>query len=135
MKLQPIPPANCYNDIYLHIEKQLRQNEENRVDSKDAYKKLGLEMDAPGHELFEKMSLVVRHFGQNLPPFQRVDNGSSPIYYKWDVNTNKAYAVRDAFHKIKDPESREWNDKPCEPMFGGALCAKTDKDGNMKIEC
>jgi hypothetical protein len=26
------------------------------------------------------------------------------------------------------------NDKPCTPYFNGALCAKYDKEGNMKIE-
>ena len=52
----------------------------------------------------------------------------------WSRETAEAHIAIDTFAKIKDPEAREWNDKPCTPYFGGALCAKYDKDGNMMIE-
>ena len=126
---------NCENDIALHIASELNKFEERRLDSKNTYTKLRLEMDALTPELFENAAYLVRKYGQNIAPFARVDNGTSSVYEKWDTNTNYAYAVRDAFHKVRDAESREWNDKPCTPYFGGAMCAKTDKDGNMIIEC
>ena len=91
-------------------------------------------MDAPQADLYPAMSFKVRHSrGMNVSPFQRVDNCTA-VYPKWDTHTNEAYSAMDAYIKVKDEESREWNDKPCTPYFGGALCAKTDKDGNMKIE-
>jgi len=131
-RIHPQPPG-CVHDITLHMSNQLIEYEKKRLDSKDTYKKLGMEMDAPGRELFEKLGSIVRSRGMNLSPFSRVDNGTE-IYPKWDEHTLEAWAARDTFYKIRDPESREWNDKPCEPVFGGALCAKTDKDGNMQIE-
>jgi hypothetical protein len=69
----------------------------------------------------------------NMSPFRRVDNGTV-AFNKWSRETGEAYTVIDTFQKIHDPFKREWNDKPCVPYFGGALCAKTDHDGNMLIE-
>ena len=68
-----------------------------------------------------------------MSPFRRVDNGTL-AFDTWSKETIEAHTAIDTFQKIKDSESREWNDKPCVPYFGGALCAKTDKDGNMMIE-
>ena len=131
-RIHPSLPQ-CVEDIYSHISAQLTQYESNRLDSKDTYKKLGLEMDAPDRELFPQLASIVRSHGMNLAPFSRVDNGTMS-YPRWDIHTTSAYCAIDAFRKIDDPEKREWNDKPCTPYFGGALCAKTDKDGNMLIE-
>ena len=126
-------PNNCVGDMTIHMASQLEAFDEKRFDSKDTYVKLRLSMDAPDEELFYKLGGILRHRGMNLPPFSRVDNGTT-TYYKWDEHFSEAFAAIDAFHKVKDPESREWNDKPCTPYFGGALCAKNDKDGNMMIE-
>ena len=68
-----------------------------------------------------------------MSPFRRVDNGTV-TFDKWSTETAHAHTVIDTFMKIHDPEAREWNDKPCTQYFGGALCAKYDKDGNMLIE-
>jgi len=133
-RLSPIP-NNCVDDITLHMSNQLKEYNDRRHVSKRTYIKLGLEMDAPTHELFEKSSTIAREHGQNVSPYKRVDNGTAAAFEKWDDITTKAYSALDAFHKVKDPESRQWEDKPCEPLFGGAMCAKTDKDGNMQIEC
>ena len=127
-------PENCVFDITLHISSQFIEYNNRRHESKNTYVKLGLEMDSPAQELFERNSLIARKHGQNVSPYKRIDNGTA-VYEKWDKKTTIAWSVLDAFHKVKDTESREWNDKPCTPMFGGALCAKTDKDGNMIIEC
>lgn len=127
-------PERCVQDISLHISGQLDDYNDRRHHSKNAYIKMGLEMDSPTHELFEKTSNIARKHGLNVSPYKRVDNGTV-VYEKFDRNSDIAWSARDAFHKVKDPESREWNDKPCEPLFGGAMCAKTDKDGNMQIEC
>lgn len=113
---------------------QLKDYDKGRMDSKDAYRKLNLEMDAPDRELFPALSKTVLSRQVNLAPFARVDNGTAATHYSWDRQTLEAWAAIDAFAKVKDPESREWNDKPCEPLFGGALCAKEDKDGNLMIE-
>lgn len=107
-----------------------------------------------GHELYKKSALLARQRGMNISPFRRVDNGTM-TFDKWSTETTHAHTVVDTFMKIHDPEAREWNDKPCTPVsglalglhglaelliaelcqyFGGALCAKYDKDGNMLIE-
>jgi len=90
-------------------------------------------MDATALDLFERMKYIVRSRGMNLSPFSRIDNGTE-VYKKWDMNSNEAFAARDAYHKVRNDETRKWNDKPCTPYFGGSLCAKLDKDGNMIIE-
>ncbi|KAL3795817.1 hypothetical protein ACHAW5_004767 [Stephanodiscus triporus] len=127
------PPDNCIRDITLHIAAQLESIDKKRLDSKCSYKRLGLEMDAPGLELYSKAALVARERKMNISPFRRVDNGTA-AFDTWSKETSEAHTAIDTFQKIHDPESREWNDKPCVPYFGGALCAKTDKDGNMIIE-
>lgn len=126
-------PENCVELISLHISTQLRAHRKKRFDSKDTYLKLGLEMDTPDSELYHRFASVVRSRGMNIAPFHRVDNGTA-MYYAWDLPTREANVALDAYRKIEDPESRLWNDKPCTPYFGGALCAKMDKDGNMLIE-
>ena len=126
--------SHCLRDLVNHMTFQLSQYEMGRLEKKDTYIKLGLEMDAPSSELFPKMASKALSRGLNIVPFSPVGNMSAPKYHDWDTNTKEAYAVMDAFYKVRDPESREWNDKPCTPYFGGALCAKNDKDGNMIIE-
>jgi len=128
------PPNDCKNDIIKHMMSQLELVNSNRLDAKCSYKRLGLEMDAPGRELYKKAAFVAKGKGLNISPFRRTDNRTGAILYNWSKETKEGHAAIDTFHKIKDPESREWNDKPCEPVLGGALCAKTDKDGNMMIE-
>ena len=127
------PPDNCVRDITLHIADQLDSMERKRFDAKCSYKRLGLEMDAPGSELYKKAALLALDRGMNMSPFRRVDNGTV-AFTKWCRETGEAHTVIDTFQKIHDPFKREWNDKPCVPYFGGALCAKTDHDGNMLIE-
>ena len=127
------PPNNCVRDITLHLASQLRTTEEKRFDTKCSYKRLGLEMDAPGRELYKKAASEAMKRGINMSPFARVDNGTVS-FDSWSRETAEAHTAIDTFAKIKDPEAREWNDKPCTPYFGGALCAKYDKDGNMMIE-
>ena len=127
------PPNNCVRDITLHLASQLRITDEKRFDTKCSYKRIGLEMDAPGRELYKKVASEVMARGMNMSPFARVDNGTVS-FDSWSKETVSAHTAIDTFAKIKDPEAREWNDKPCTPYFGGALCAKYDKDGNMKIE-
>jgi hypothetical protein len=126
-------PENCVEVISIHISKQLRVNRKKRFDSKDTYIKLGLEMDCPDSELYHRVASVVRSRGMNIPPFHRVDNGTA-MFYSWDLPTREAHVALDSYRKVRDSESRLWNDKPCTPYFGGALCAKMDKDGNMLIE-
>ena len=124
----------CLSDLINHMTSQLIEYESNRLQNKDTYVKLGLEMDAPDSELFPQMISLVRSNGMNVVPLNVVGNTSSPVHYEWDDKTKAAYSAMDAYHKVRDPESREWNDKPCTPYFGGSLCAKNDKDGNMIIE-
>ena len=130
-RLRP-PPAGCARDITLHIASQLDTIDAKRLDAKCSYQRLRLEMDAPGRELYKRAAGLARARRVNMSPFHRVDNGTVP--YTWDEDYLAAGTVVDTFKKIHDPEAREWNDKPCTPYFGGALCAKTDKDGNMIIE-
>jgi len=130
------PVPNCAPDIAKHMHTQLISHEKNRLDSKNAYTKLGLEMDVPFDELHSHTARLLRHsYQMNFVPYASVDNGTALPYYRWEEEALKGFATRDAFYKVRDVESREFNDKPCEPVFGGALCAKTDKDGNMIIEC
>lgn len=125
---------HCASDLINHINTQLIEYDSRRLKTKKTYIKLGLEMDAPSKELFPRMAQIVRSHGMNVAPYRHVGNMSYPIYYRWDENTDDAFAAMDAYIKVKDTESREWNDKPCTPYFNGALCAKNDKEGNMIIE-
>lgn len=128
------PPFDqCISTLNNHIASELALFNEHRLDSKNVYTKLGVEMDATARELFERHAMKARQFGFNISPYARVDNGTA-TYPSWDIHTTSAYCVKDAFYKVRDPENRLWNDKPCKPLFNGALCAKTDKDGNMIIE-
>ena len=127
------PVIDCVNDISKHIQAEVKGHESRRLSSKDTYTKLVLEMDAPQRELWLALARVVRSRGMNMAPYKRVDNGTA-VYGPNDIPTQEAYKAMDAYNKVKDKESREWNDKPCTPYFGGALCGKTDKDGNMLIE-
>lgn len=125
---------DCESNLQQHIGTQLNEYESSRLKTKKTYIKLGLEMDALDRELFPRMAQIVRSHGMNVAPYHAVGNMSLPRYYDWDEKTDKAFAAMDAYIKVKDRESREWNDKPCTPYFNGALCAKHDKDGNMIIE-
>jgi hypothetical protein len=127
------PVIDCVNKISKHIQAEVKGHDSRRLSSKDTYTKLVLEMDAPQRELWLALARVVRSRGMNMVPYKRVDNGTA-VYGPNDVPTQEAYKAMDAYIKVKDKESREWNDKPCTPYFGGALCGKTDKDGNMLIE-
>ncbi len=129
-----IPPiSNCLLDLTKHMLDQLNSFEESRLKKKDTYTKLGLEMDAPHEELFPAAAGLIRERKINISPYRRVDNGTES-FPRWDKHSSEAFHVMDMHKKIEDNESREWNDKPCTPYFGGAMCAKTDKDGNMMIE-
>ena len=131
------PFPGCIDEISVHISQQLRTFQGVRHNSKNAYTTLELEMDASQGELFQKAAVLVRGNGLNFSPYRRVDNGTDPYpgrTYSHDERATRAYATLDAYFKVKDKESREWHDKPCTPMFGGALCGKKDKDGNLKIE-
>jgi hypothetical protein len=126
--------SECSTDLTNHMSSQLEEYESHRLDQKDTYVKLGLEMDALSGELYPRMATIARSNGMNIVPYNSGGNHTHPLYYEWDTRTKAAYAAMDAHYKVRDPESREWNDKPCTPYFGGALCAKNDKDGNMIIE-
>jgi len=128
------PPNNCARDIAQHIASQLETLDENRLDAKCAYQRFGLEMDAPGRELYVKAADIARKRGLNMSPFVRVDNGTLAPYDSWSKETAEAHAAIDTFHKIHDPECREWEDKPCKPYFNGAMCAKMDK-GKLSDSC
>lgn len=108
------PPDNCVRDITLHISAQLESTDKKRLDAKCSYKRLGLEMDAPGLELYSKAAMIARERKMNMSPFRRVDNGTAS-FYKWSKETSEAHTAVDTFQKVHDPESREWNDKPCVP--------------------
>jgi hypothetical protein len=121
------------NSLIAHISQQLSAFESRRLENKNVYIKLSLEMDTPHEEIFPVAASMIRSRGTNISPLRRIDNGTVS-YPKWDKNTVEAFHIMDSHRKVKDYESREWYDKPCTPYFGGALCAKSDKDGNMIIE-
>jgi len=124
----------CMKEITLHMKSQLDSYNSKRLDSKNTYTKLELTMDAPHEELYPKLASIVRLQNKlNLSPFSRVDNGTCS-YPRWDTHTQQSFTLIDAHEKVRNHKKREWNDKPCTPYFGGALCAKTDEDGNMIIE-
>mmetsp|Transcript_21212 Transcript_21212/g.32349 ORF Transcript_21212/g.32349 Transcript_21212/m.32349 type:complete len:278 (-) Transcript_21212:1136-1969(-) len=123
-----VPPLNsCVNEITLHMANQLEKFDQRRGDHKNTYTKLGLEMDVSFSELFKKTAYIIRKHGVNFPPYARVDNGTDPYprpLYTHDRNYLRAWGVYDAYMKVNNPESREWNDKPCTPMFNGARINK-----------
>ena len=50
----------------------------------------------------------------------------------WD--TGKMHVVRRAHEKLSDADERWFFDQPCEWVFGGAMCKRTRKNGDMSIE-
>ena len=129
-----VPPLrNCEKDLIGHISKALTQINLKRLDQKDVYTKFQLAMDAPHGEIFLVAASIIKSRGMNISPFKRVDNGTD-TYPKWDSHKSEAFQIMDSHHKVRDLESRVWYDKPCTPYFGGAMCAKTDSEGNMIIE-
>jgi hypothetical protein len=75
---------------------------------KDTYTKLVLEMDAPQRELWLALGRAVRTRCMNMAPFIRVDNGTA-VHGENDILTLEAFKAMDAYNKVKDKESREWN--------------------------
>lgn len=108
------PPEACVRDITLHIADQMASIDKKRFDAKCSYKRLGLEMDAPGYELYKKVALIALERKMNMSPFRRVDNGTV-AFDKWSMEKAEAHTAIDTFQKIHDPFRREWNDKPCVP--------------------
>jgi hypothetical protein len=108
------PPEACVKDITLHIADQISAIDKKRFDAKCSYKRLGLEMDAPGFELYKKVALIALERKMNMSPFRRVDNGTV-AFDKWSMEKAEAHTAIDTFQKIRDPFRREWNDKPCVP--------------------
>lgn len=108
------PPEACVRDITLHIADQMASIDKKRFDAKCSYKRLGLEMDAPGYELYKKVALIALESKMNMSPFRRVDNGTV-AFDKWSMEKAEAHTAIDTFQKIHDPFRREWNDKPCVP--------------------
>ena len=70
-------PNNCVEDIAQHIASQLDVFNGKRLDAKCSYQRLGLEIDAPGRELYKKAASIALSRGMNISPFRRVDNGMS----------------------------------------------------------
>lgn len=71
-----VPPApNCETDIAKHIQTQLEALDSKRLDAKCSYQRLGIEIDAPGHELYKKAASIARSRGMNISPFRPVYNG------------------------------------------------------------
>ena len=56
------------------------------------------------------------------------------MHHKWDDAVGYGHSVKDKVWDLLVDKDREWYDKPCEPVFGGAMCAKKDAAGNMNIE-
>ena len=131
-RLVPMPP-NCYADISVHMKKQYSVYEEKRLDKKDLYVRLGVVSDASSTEIWHAAARVMKNFGENVVPFARVDNGTK-VYHPWSEQVIRASNIRDKLDELLDEKDREWYDKPCEPVFGGAMCAKKDAKGNMMIE-
>lgn len=73
-----VPPVpNCKTDIAKHIQTQLETLESTRLDAKCSYQRLGLEIDAPGYELYKKAASIARSRGMNISPFRPVHNGET----------------------------------------------------------
>ena len=123
-----MPPLNdCVHELTIHMIKEYKRFNANRMNSKNAYVVLELELDATSNDIFYKAASLARRYKINFAPFQRVDNGTNPHnakLYSHDKRSLRAWSVIDAYRKISDKESREWHDKPCTPMFGGALCGE-----------
>jgi hypothetical protein len=129
------PPHNCVHDLTVHVAKEQAKFDSKRLDSKSVYTKLELEMDATVQEIHERFIDIARNQHRlNMSPYARIDNGTHPNNDLWDIHSSSAHSVIDAYHKLVDAEKREFTDKPCTPMFNGALCAKKDKEGNLIIE-
>ena len=55
------PPHNCVRDLTAHIASQVQAVDRKRLDGKETYSRLGLEMDAPGRSLKGPGSLPYAH--------------------------------------------------------------------------
>jgi hypothetical protein len=109
------PPNNCIKDITLHLASLLRITDERRSTMTCSFKRLGLEMDARGRELYKNVASEVMNRGMNMSPFARVDNGMVS-FDSWSKGTVSVQAAIDTFAKIKDPDARGWNEDDWEDM-------------------
>ncbi len=92
---------------------------------------LNLRRDASQREIEAAYrSLNPQFLGTNVPYAPR--NMSRPDDY-WDDTSIRRHRVADAFKDLSDLEEREFWDQPCEWLFGGAMCARRDKSGGMRI--
>ena len=129
-----VPPMNnCEVDIAKHMKDQYVGFERDRASSKKMYKRLGVLADASAGEIYMAAGRTMSKLGSNFAPFARVDNGTS-VHHKWDKRVDHAHAISAGLAELMVEKDREWYDKPCEPVFGGAMCAKKDAAGNMMIE-
>lgn len=130
------PPPNCFEDISKHIMSQIEIAEEKRASEKDLYKRLSVTSDATISEIYSALRHRLNGYGVNMSPYARVDNGTvhRDQVHKWGVPYGATWAILDKVGELLDETKREWYDKPCEPVFGGAMCAKKDSQGNMMIE-
>jgi len=131
-RLVPTPP-NCVKDMEEHNEREYRVVEGTRMKKKNLYTKLGMASDASTGEIFLAAKNALNKLGDNVSPFARIDNGTEK-YHRWDDHVAYTYGIKDKIGELLNEKDREWFDKPCEPVFGGAMCAKKDASGNMMIE-
>ncbi|GMI07595.1 hypothetical protein TrVE_jg3201 [Triparma verrucosa] len=134
-----VPPMdNCNEDVAIHMIEQYEAWEENRQEQKSVYAKIGVCADATAGEIYIAAGKTFNKLGSNYVPFARVDNGTTngwtTTYHPWDTKTMQAQMIMDKLPELLNDKDREWYDKPCEPVFGGAMCAKKDAKGNMMIE-
>jgi hypothetical protein len=56
-----------------------------------------------------------------------------PPWHRWDARAEKLHRIESARSTLLDPIARKFHDQPCEPVFGGAMCARRTADGGMSI--
>jgi len=132
-RLIPAPPT-CVDDMIKHnIEQYEILDGKTRNNKKNMYYKIGVNSAADAGEIHAAASRALNKLGGNFSPYARVDNGTRP-HHGWDHEVAYAYGITDGLGELFNETDREWYDKPCEPVFGGAMCSKTDAKGNMNIE-
>lgn len=134
------PPAGCHQSLFDAVRSSYATAETRRWSGKkpDVYVTLGLPKDAryadvDGAYRFERWSV-----GGDLPPYAPRGNGSFesaplPLWHPWDERASRLRRIDAARDALINPTGRKFEDQPCEPVFGGAMCAKRTADGGMSI--
>ena len=129
-------PADCHQSLFDAVRASYAAAETRRWSGKktDHYVTLSIAKNALYREIDEAYRFERWNVGADVTPWAARGNASgTPLWPSWDARTNKLHLIEAARTTLLSPTSRKFEDQPCEPVFGGAMCARRTADGGMSI--